>query len=489
MNNKLHIFLVIIVLAFAFSSWSPATAQSSTYQTIGHQNSLPVWYKNLVDRQSFPLSWTHGGQADFETWKQAARAKVIECLMTPPPYVPFDPLVIDSVDRGSYMAYKVVFNVTGDSRVLAYKLVPKSAGPHPAVLLLHSHDGIFDIGKEKDIEPFNVPAAKLSSAKTLVNTSYGGKFIGDEMAKRGYVCLAVDMLNWSDRSGSDPANVQQALASNMLHLGVSWPGLIAYEDMRAADFLAHQNEVDSTRIAAMGLSVGGFRTWQIAALSPYIAAGVSVCWMSTHAGLMVPGNNQTKGQSSYSMLHPSLAQYLDYPDVASIACPKPMMFCNGNADPLFPLQSIKDAHAKMREVWDSQNAGDKLITKLYDSFHQFSLEMQADAFPWLDSLFNNTATGIKIQTTLKKENIPLSIFPNPAKKEAIISYELSKSSNARGVLVDSLGKEVVLFVDEVQRAGKYNLYVNTSGLSNATYIVRLVINGEQTSKSLTVLNP
>lgn len=416
MKNKTFITMLLLMGSLV-SNVQPIQAQRKEYEIIGHAAKLPVWYKNLVARQTYPLSWTHGNQGDFETWQQKARTKVMESLMTPPPVVPFDEVAIDSVDRGSYTAYKIVFNVTGDSRVLAYKLVPKSAGPHPAVLLLHSHDGIYNIGKEKVIEPFNISATKANSAKTLVNTSYGGKYIGDELAKRGYVCLAVDMLNWSDRSGSDADGVQQALASNMMHLGVSWPGLIAYEDLQAAEFLAQQKEVDSTRIAAMGLSVGGFRTWQIAALSPRIAAGVSVCWMSTYVGLMVPGNNQTKGQAAYSMLHPGLAQYLDYPDVASIACPKPMMFCNGNADHLFPLQSIKDAHAKLRAVWESQNAGDKLITRIYDAPHEFNLKMQADAFAWLDVLFSNSVSQTKSQSVLPKEYILLKGFPNPARLE------------------------------------------------------------------------
>ncbi|MDW8308717.1 MAG: hypothetical protein RMK20_05015, partial [Verrucomicrobiales bacterium] len=72
----------------------------------------------------------------------------------------------------------------------------------------------------------------------------------------------------------------------------------------------------------MGLSLGGVRTWQLAALSDRIGAGVSVGWMATRKGLMVPGNNQTRGQSAFSFTHPGLADKLDYPDVASIACPK-----------------------------------------------------------------------------------------------------------------------------------------------------------------------
>jgi len=66
-----------------------------------------------------------------------------------------------------------------------------------------------------------------------------------------------------------------------------------------------------------------------------------------------------------------------------------MMFCCGSRDHLFPVESIKDAFAKMRQVWDSQNAGDKLITKLYDSPHEYNLMMQKDAFSWLDKTFKN----------------------------------------------------------------------------------------------------
>ena len=137
----------------------------------------------------------------------------------------------------------------------------------------------------------------------------------------------------------------------------------------------------------MGLSVGGFRTWQIAALSERIAAGVSVCWMATRKGLMVPKNNLTGGQSAFTMLHPGLGNQLDYPDVASIACPKPMMFLCGNHDDLFPVASIEEAFGKMQRVWKSQKASSRLATRLYDAPHEFNAAMQDEAFDWLDRQF------------------------------------------------------------------------------------------------------
>ena len=76
--------------------------------------------------------------------------------------------------------------------------------------------------------------------------------------------------------------------------------------------------------------------------------------------------------------------HLDYPDIASLACPKPMLFYNGEQDTLFPVPSVREAYAKMREVWDSQNAGDRLQTRLWPVPHVYSVEMQEQAFAWLD---------------------------------------------------------------------------------------------------------
>lgn len=296
------------------------------------------------------------------------------------------PQVIAEQDRGNYVARKVVFDVTGDSRVLALMLVPKAAGPHPAVLLLHDHGAKFDIGKEKVIESGVDKPEKLKSAREWVDKYYGARFLGDELARRGYVCVAMDLMNWSNRGGGGYEE-QQSLAANFRQLGASWAGLIAYEDMRTTVLLATRPEVDAKRIAAMGLSLGGFRTWQVAALSDRIAAGVSVCWMATRKGLMVPKQNQTVGQSAFSMTHPGLALYLDYPDVASVACPTPIMFLCGNRDHLFPVAVIEEGFAKMRKVWASQQAADALVTRLYDAPHEFNLTMQRDAFAWLDKVF------------------------------------------------------------------------------------------------------
>jgi dienelactone hydrolase len=384
--KKFVMFLIFLCSQTVFSQ----SVKDSTYRTNSVVDNLPGFYNALTDRLMFPLSWLSGNFNNFDVWRKTARSKVMECLLSPPPPIPFHPVVIAEQDRGSYVARKIVFNLTADSRVLGYLLVPKGKGPFSAVMLLHDHGSKFDIGKEKVIEPFDVLPEQIKSAREWADELYGGRFIGNELAKRGYVCFATDALNWSDRGGAGYEG-QQALASNLLNFGMSFAGLIAWEDIYAAEYLATRTEVDSNRVVAMGVSMGSFRAWQVAALSDRIAGSVAVCWMATRKGLLVSGGNLTRGQSSFTTMHPNLANYLDYPDVASIACPKPMLFYNGSQDKLFPALSVEEAFSKMHKIWDSQKAGDQLVTKLWDVGHVFNIEMQNEAFEWLDRHFLSSA--------------------------------------------------------------------------------------------------
>jgi dienelactone hydrolase len=362
------------------------TTKGTNYITLGSIQKLPAFSVKAKDRLNFPMSWLSGGFSDFDEWKMKARKVFRNTWQTLPPDVPFHPIIIDEQDRGSYTAQKIVLNISSDSRVLSYMLKPKGVGPFPAVLLLHDHSAIFDIGKEKVIRPWEISEKRMKSSQDLVDKSYGGRYIGDELAKRGYVCFAIDAHHWGDRGGGG-YEAQQAVASNMFNLGMSFAGLNAYEDVRSAEFLASLPDVDNNRVAAMGLSMGSFRTWQVCAMSDQMHAGVAICWMATQKGLMTYFNNQTGGNSAFSMLHPGAVNFLDYPDIASLACPKPMLFFNGEKDKLFPVKSVKEAYAKMRKVWESQNVDHKLVTKLFPVPHEFNLKMQEEAFAWLDKQF------------------------------------------------------------------------------------------------------
>lgn len=345
------------------------------------EGNMPVFAERLKAELDFPLAWP--GHGDFAGWKRRARGQVRELLWQPADRTPFDVEIFDEIPRDGYRQRQLVFNVTRNSRVRATMLVPDGPGPFPAALLLHDHGSKFDIGKEKLIEPW-YDETRLASAQAWAARCFENRFVGNTLAQRGYAVLAVDSLGWGDRSGFVYEG-QQALASNMYNLGSSLAGLLAFEDMRGAALLAAMPEVDARRVAAVGFSMGSYRAWQVAALSEHIAATVAVCWMTGLKEMMVTGNNTLRGQSAFHMLHPGQARYLDIPDVASIAAPQPMLVFNGELDTLFPKTGVDVAYAKMHAVWESQRAGDRLTTKLWPGLgHIFNLDMQEEAFAWLD---------------------------------------------------------------------------------------------------------
>ncbi len=342
---------------------------------------------------TFPLGFKDN--SDPKKWKGSALAKAKELIIMHEDTKPFDPVVIAEEKRDGYTAQKVVFNISDTTRTMALVLIPDSEKKNqkfPAALMLHDHGSKFSIGKEKMVKPFESDPAdeqKLKEAATWSAKYFDNTFPGDELAKRGYIVLSFDALGWGDRSvdGFKTAS-QQSLASNLLNMGTSFAGIIAQEDIRAAKFLASFPNVDKKRIACVGFSMGGFRSWQLAALSDDITAGISVCWMGTMVNHMQIGDGQLKGNSAFSMLHPFIARYLDYPDVAGLAAPKPMIFIGGTADPVNPVSGTEEAYAKMQKIWKANKAEKKLETVLVkDGGHTFLPSEQNFAYDWLDKVF------------------------------------------------------------------------------------------------------
>jgi dienelactone hydrolase len=268
---------------------------------------LPDFHPALKDALTFPLAWGRSPVRDFRAWRRAARATVEEHLLVErQDGTPYAPETAGRAQGEGYTRELVTVSLTGYERVRGALLTPHGRGPFPAVLLLHDHGAKFDIGKEKLVRPW-YDDTRLASARAWADKYFSGRFVGDELARRGYVVLCLDALGWGDR-GPLAYEQQQALAANFYNLGSSLAGLMAREDQRAAAFLAGLDRVDARRVAAVGFSMGAYRAWQTAALSDHIAAAASVCWMTGLKEMMVPGNNTLRGQSAYYMLHPGLAR-------------------------------------------------------------------------------------------------------------------------------------------------------------------------------------
>lgn len=344
----------------------------------------PITPDNLVpaalahaERRGFAAGWRPG--LDPVAWQERGRAILRELALPDLPEPPVTAELLTREDRGDHWCAHLRLDFGTGFAAEALLLMPVGQGPFPAVLALHDHGSEFSIGKEKCIPP---PGSANGVAEHWWARFFGGQPIGPALVRRGFAVLSVDALGWGARRGNG-YDAQQALAANLLQIGLSPAGLMAWEDTRAAVFLADHPAVDATRIAAVGFSMGGFRAWQLAALEPRIAATVAVGWMASLPGLLVPGNNQTRGQSAYWMIHPLLSRHLDLPDIASLAAPKPFWAEVGLADPLFPAPAVDAAFARLAEVWRAFGACGQLALHRPEAGHSFLPTRQVAVFDWL----------------------------------------------------------------------------------------------------------
>lgn len=361
-----------------------AQTDTTSYSVI---KNMPAFYEQLRGQLTYPSAWGNSATKDFGQWKTEARRVLMECMQNlPPAPQKYNMTVVATERRDGYEARKIRFRLSEWYDAPAYLLVPDGKGPFPAIVMLHDHGAHFSIGKEKMVRPFGVPAEVVADADDWATRCYDGQYAGDYFARNGYVVLAIDALFWGERGRKEGVNydAQQALASNFMQMGASWGAFINIDDVRSAEFLASLPFVDKEKVGCLGFSMGAYRSWMLSALTDCIKASASVCWMNTTEHLMTLTNNQNKGGSAYSMLIPNLRRYLDYPHTASIACPKPTLFFNGSKDKLFPVEGVKDAYQTMRRVWQSRNADERLITKIWEEKHFFSKAMQKETLEFFN---------------------------------------------------------------------------------------------------------
>ena len=382
-------------VSLAKTSSKPKLQKREKYEW---QGEIPAYVETLKKELTYPMAWGNSPIRNFKKWKKVARAKVFECMMTPPKAAAaWDMEVLGEEQRDGYKAQKIAFNINAYSRITAYLLIPDGKGPFPTVNALHDHGAHLFIGKEKMLRPFftledqDSPTKQalcqeiLDDADAWAKQLYDNQYVGDYLAKHGYVVFSADAPMWGERGRKEGVdrNKYDLIAGNMMMLGRDLSAFMTYDDIASTEFLASLPMVDAKRIGCVGCSMGAYRSWMLSALSDRIKAGASICWMITTDAQLTRRFGR-KENGGFANCIPALRQYLDYPHIASLACTKPMLFINGTKDKLFPVPGVKDAFAEMHKVWKSQGVDNLLDTELWDIPHSCGLKAQEKMLKFLD---------------------------------------------------------------------------------------------------------
>lgn len=347
---------------------------------------MPVYLDSIKAELTYPLAWGNSEITDFDEWRNVARNKVVELMLAPPPRASeYNMEVLGEEKRDGYTARKIRFNITRYARPEAYLLIPDGDGPFPGIVALHDHGAHYSIGKEKMIRPFDVSEEVMADCDSWIEKLYEGQYVGDYLARNGYVVLSTDAIFWGDRGRKEgiDGNKFADVAGNFMMLGRNMSAWMTFEDTYATEFLASLPEVAADKVGCVGLSMGAYRTWMLAALSPLIKAGAAVCWLTTtDAQFSWEYGRNERGAFANNLA--GVRNYMDYPHIASLACPNAMLFVNGETDKLFKPHAVRESFDIMRKVWYSQGVGDNLETYLLPMGHEMPRNVQKMCLDFLD---------------------------------------------------------------------------------------------------------
>ena len=292
----------------------------------------------------------------------------------------------------------------------AWRVAPADASPDaplPGVLALHCHAGVKWVGADRLVRtPWSTP-----EAERVRSSSYEGRSVAADLARRGFVVLAHDTFAWGSRRltldpapwrtqdtldlheaawsarDHEPTEAERYDAAAAQHestlakaaglLGTSFAGTVAHDDLAALGVLASMPDVDVSRLGVVGFSGGGGRAAVLAHLDPRVQASVVVCMMTTFDSL-VPAYLDAH---SWLLQTPGLARELDWTDVAAARTAHHQLVLSAEDDALFPRDGMHDADARLTELFA---AGPGSHTGVFvPGPHRFDTAMQVTAGEFL----------------------------------------------------------------------------------------------------------
>lgn len=357
--------------------------------------------ERLAGPTRYPLSFLSGRFAAWDECRAAARERIFELLAYRPEKVDPRPEVVERVELADHVREKVLFSTGPQLRVPAYVLIPKGLRNRaPAIIDLHSHGGMFVFGKEKviDLGP-NHPVMTDYHQR-----NYDGQPTATALVRRGYVVISIDAFFFGERRllldedhkfGFDRAQYsrddvlqlnqkcrgkESTLVKALVFAGLTWPGIVFWDDIRTVDYLVTRPEVDPQRIGCQGISMGGYRTIYLAGLDDRIRAANIVGFMSTVAPM------RKAHLDTHSWVHflPEIHRWMDLPDVAALAAPRALLVQQCSQDRLFPLAAMQESVDKIAAVYAKAGVPNQFSGRFYDAPHQFTRAMQEEAFAWFD---------------------------------------------------------------------------------------------------------
>lgn len=257
----------------------------------------------------------------------------------------------------------LVLDLNGTDPVPAYFLKPLNAGrgPWPTVLYNHAHGLDYALGKSE----------LLRGRPHLQDPPYGKALLS-----AGYAAMCIDMYGFGDRRG----RTESELFKEMLWNGKVLWGMMVYDTLRAVDYLAGRHDVDPSRLATLGLSMGSTMAWWTAALDTRIKVCVDLCCLTDFHVLIDTRRLDEHGIYYYV---PGLLKHFTTAEINALIVPRPHLSLAGNYDPLTPPAGLERIDAALRRAYEEAGSPEAWQLRRYETGHFETAAMRSEVMAFL----------------------------------------------------------------------------------------------------------
>jgi dienelactone hydrolase len=267
-------------------------------------------------------------------------------------------VVTGTLKHADCLVERIHFQSLPGLYVTANLYLPRDApGPVPGILYLCGHARVVEGG--------------LSLGNKTAYQHHGAW-----LARHGYATLVVDTLQLGEIQGIHHGTYSEGRWW-WPSRGYTPAGVEAWNAIRALDYLQTRPEIDPQRLGVTGRSGGGAGSWWIAALDERIRAAVPVAGITDLEDHVVQG--VVSGHCDCMFIVNT--RRWDYPQVAALVHPRPLLVANTDRDRIFPLGGVLRTHEAVRRLYEPPAALGLLITS---GDHVDTQDLQVPTLRWFD---------------------------------------------------------------------------------------------------------
>ncbi len=281
--------------------------------------------------------------------------KLMDLLGDLPESGPIEVQQLRVEERDGYRLETLLLDLNGLEKVPVYVALPlEQKGPYPLVIFNHSHGGNYANGRNEFLRssPY---LQEPSFAKTLT--------------AMGYAACCIDMWGFGERAGK----TESELVKEMLWQGrVLW-GMMLYDSRRLMDYMCERSDIDSSRVATIGMSMGGLMAWWLAAVDERIKVTVDICGQVDAHTLIAKRGLDHHGFYSYV---PGLLKHYTTLDIQRRIAPRPRMSLTGRSDRMCPIDGVELLASGLDEAYHLTGSLANWKPVITGAGHMETLEMR-----------------------------------------------------------------------------------------------------------------